>query len=142
MITPSARFLRADRLRRCPMAWSKQSCRVGGRAPASLGSTTKASTSAGHLGPYRQQLFDSNGNAVPPRGGTNGSWRLAPESCGEVVVQVLGDLGAEGRLRALEYEAEHLTDWLDGTLALPRFPSPRIEMSLQTRCLMPLRGPR
>ncbi len=60
----------------------------------------------------------------PPCGGTAGlSGAGARSDSGEVVLQPLEDVGAEGR-RALENEAAQLTDWLDGVKVLPRFPSP------------------
>jgi hypothetical protein len=50
-----------------------------------------------------------------------GGWRQG--DTGEVVLQLLEDVGSAGR-RALEHEAARLTDWLGGTRVLPRFPSP------------------
>jgi hypothetical protein len=77
-----------------------------------------------YLGPYKAQLFDTTGNAGPTvwwDGRIVGGWRQT--DAGEVVLQMLEDVGAEGR-RALEEEAERLTRWFDGTRVLPRFPSP------------------
>ena len=77
-----------------------------------------------YLGPYREQLFDANGNAGPTAwwdGRVVGGWRQ--DEAGEVVLQLLEDVGAEG-LRALEEEAGRLTKWLAGTRVQPRFPSP------------------
>jgi hypothetical protein len=77
-----------------------------------------------YLGPHRQQLFDTAGNAGPTiwwDGRTVGGWRQ--DEAGEVVVQMLEDVGADA-LRAIEDEAARLTDWLHGTRVLPRFPSP------------------
>jgi hypothetical protein len=77
-----------------------------------------------YLGPYRAQLFDTSGNAGPTvwwDGRIVGGWRQS--DTGEVVLQLLEDVGAEG-LRALEAEAARLTGWLGGTRVLPRFPSP------------------
>jgi Winged helix DNA-binding domain len=77
-----------------------------------------------YLGPYKQQLFDLSGNAGPTAwwaGRIVGGWRQA--ETGEVVLQLLEDVGAEAR-RALELEAERLTEWLAGVRVLPRFPSP------------------
>jgi hypothetical protein len=77
-----------------------------------------------YLGPYREQLFDGNGNAGPTAwwdGRIVGGWRQGDG--GEVVVQLLEDAGAEGRA-ALDAEAERLTEWLEGARVLPRFPSP------------------
>jgi hypothetical protein len=77
-----------------------------------------------YLGPHRPQLFDTSGNAGPTMwwdGRIVGGWRQS--DTGEVVLQPLEDMGAEG-LRALEREAARLTEWLGGTRVLPRFPSP------------------
>ncbi len=77
-----------------------------------------------YLGPHRAQLFDSSGNAGPTvwcDGRIVGGWTQSDS--GEVVLQMLEDVGAEG-LRALEREAARLTEWLGGTRVLPRFPSP------------------
>jgi Winged helix DNA-binding domain len=77
-----------------------------------------------YLGPYKAQLFDTSGNAGPTvwwEGHIVGGWRQS--DTGEVVLQLLEDIGSEG-LRALEDEAARLTDWLGGTRVLPRFPSP------------------
>jgi len=77
-----------------------------------------------YLGPYKAQLFDMNGNAGPTTwwdGRIVGGWSQSPT--GEVVVQLLEDVGADGR-RAIEAEAARLTDWFGGVRVLPRFPSP------------------
>jgi hypothetical protein len=77
-----------------------------------------------YLGPHKAQLFDSNGNAGQCawwNGRIVGGWRLRAN--GEVVLQLLEDVGAEGRM-ALEGEAARLGAWLGGTKLLPRFPSP------------------
>ena len=77
-----------------------------------------------YLGPYRAELFDTSGNAGPTvwwDGRIVGGWRQSDS--GEVVVQLLEDVGAEG-LGAVEEEAARLTDWFAGTRVLPRFPSP------------------
>jgi len=77
-----------------------------------------------YLGQYKEHLFDTSGNAGPTawwEGRIVGGWRQT--DAGEVVLQLLEDVGSEGR-RALDKEAARLTDWLDGTRAVPRFPSP------------------
>ena len=77
-----------------------------------------------YLGPYKEQLFDTSGNAGPTawwEGRIVGGWAQSDD--GEVVLQLLEDVGAEG-LGALEREAARLTEWLGGTRVLPRFPSP------------------
>jgi hypothetical protein len=77
-----------------------------------------------YLGPYKAQLFDTSGNAGATLwwgGRIVGGWRQT--DTGEVVLQLLEDIGSAGLL-ALETEAARLTEWLDGTRVLPRFPSP------------------
>jgi hypothetical protein len=77
-----------------------------------------------YLGSYKAMIFDSTGNAGPTAwwdGRIVGGWRQT--QAGEVVLQMLEDVGSEG-LRALEQEAARLTEWLAGTRAVPRFPSP------------------
>ena len=77
-----------------------------------------------YLGPYKAQLFDTNGNAGPTvwwDGRIVGGWRQV--DTGEVVLQLLEDVGSDG-LRALESEAARLTKWLGGVRVLARFPSP------------------
>jgi hypothetical protein len=77
-----------------------------------------------YLGPYKQQLFDRSGNAGPTAwwdGRIVGGWRQTDS--GEVVLDLLEDVGRDGK-EALERESARLTDWLGGTRALPRFPSP------------------
>jgi Winged helix DNA-binding domain len=81
-----------------------------------------------YLGPHKEQLFDTAGNAGPTvwwDGRIVGGWRQ--DDHGNVEPQLLEDIGADG-LRAIEQEAEHLTEWLDGSRALPRFPSPLSKM--------------
>jgi hypothetical protein len=77
-----------------------------------------------YVGPHKAQLFDSNGNAGQSawwEGRIVGGWRLREN--GEVVLQLLEDVGADAR-KALEGEAARLSAWLNGTRVLPRFPSP------------------
>ena len=77
-----------------------------------------------YLGSYKAQLFDTSGNAGPTAwwdGRIVGGWRQGES--GEVVLQLLEDVGAEG-LDALGSEAARLTEWLGGSRFLPRFPSP------------------
>jgi Winged helix DNA-binding domain len=77
-----------------------------------------------YLGPYKEQLFDTAGNAGPTvwwDGRIVGGWRQS--DAGEVEFQMLEDVGAEG-MRAIERESERLNAWLGGTRVLPRFPSP------------------
>jgi winged helix DNA-binding protein len=80
-----------------------------------------------YLGPYKAQLFDTSGNAGPTAwwdGRIVGGWRQSES--GEVVLQPLEDVGAEGS-SALEAEAASLTRWFGGKRVLPRFPSPLSE---------------
>jgi hypothetical protein len=77
-----------------------------------------------YLGPYKEQLFDTAGNAGPTvwwDGRIVGGWRQSDTS--EVVLQMLEDVGSDGR-RTLEHEAARLTEWLGGKRVLLRFPSP------------------
>jgi hypothetical protein len=88
--------------------------------PATMGWCERA----WYLGPHREQIFDAAGNGGPTiwwDGRIVGGWRQ--DEKGDVVVQMLEDVGADG-LRAVEREAAGLTDWLGGTRVLPRFPSP------------------
>ncbi len=85
-----------------------------------------------YLGPHKEQLFDTSGNAGPTAwwdGRIVGGWRQS--DTGEVVLQMLEDVGAEG-LRALEGEAARLTEWLSGKRVLPRFPSPLSKLAAAT----------
>jgi len=89
-----------------------------------------------YLGPYKTQLFDTTGNAGPTvwwDGRIVGGWRQS--DTGEVVLQMLEDIGAEG-LRTVEIEAARLTDWFGGTRVLPRvlprFPSPLSKVATGT----------
>jgi hypothetical protein len=77
-----------------------------------------------YLGAYKAELFDTSGNAGPTvwwDGRIVGGWQQGED--GEVVLQMLEDVGADGR-RALDAEAARLTEWLGGARVLPRFPSP------------------
>jgi Winged helix DNA-binding domain len=81
-----------------------------------------------YLGPHKELIFDSNGNGgatVWWDGRIVGGWRQS--DTGEVELQMLEDIGAEGR-RAAEHEAARLSEWL-GPLVLPRFPSPMSKAS-------------
>ena len=94
-----------------------------------------------YLAPYKEQLFDTSGNAGPTvwwDGRIVGGWRQSDN--GEVVLQMLEDVGAEG-LRALEGEAARLTEWLGGTRVLPRFPSPLSKSDYRRNPLVVARRP-
>jgi hypothetical protein len=85
-----------------------------------------------YLGPHKAQLFDASGNAGPTvwwDGRIVGGWRQ--RDTGEVVLQMLEDVGAQG-LGALEREAARLTEWFDGARVLPRFPSPLSKAAART----------
>ncbi len=92
--------------------------------PTTMGWTERA----WYLGPHKEQLFDTNGNAGPTvwwDGRIVGGWRQRGN--GEVVVQMLDDVGADARV-AIDAEASRLTDWLGGTRVFARFPSPLSKM--------------
>jgi Winged helix DNA-binding domain len=77
-----------------------------------------------YVGPHQAQIFDSNGNAGMTAwwdGRIVGGWTQTEGA--EVVLQLLEDVGAEGKA-ALESEAARLTEWLAGVRVAPRFPSP------------------
>lgn len=77
-----------------------------------------------YLEDLRGQVFDNRGNAGPTAwvdGKVVGGWRQSAD--GRVEVQVIGDASRAAR-KALQRKADELTDWLDGTLIKPRFPSP------------------
>jgi hypothetical protein len=82
-----------------------------------------------YVGPHKSQVFDATGNAGATiwwNGRIVGGWRQA--DTGEVIPQVLEDIGADGR-RSIETEVARLSEWLDGTRVLPRFPSPLSKVS-------------
>ena len=61
-----------------------------------------------YLGPYKAELFDTAGNAGPTvwwDGRIVGGWMQ--NEAGEVIVQMLEDIGAEGQ-RAVDEQAERL----------------------------------
>jgi hypothetical protein len=77
-----------------------------------------------YLGPHREALFDTAGNAGPTiwsSGRIVGGWAVVPS--GEVVTRLLGDIGAEAA-RAVAAEAARLTGWLQSTHVVPRFATP------------------
>ncbi|CAN5742823.1 hypothetical protein BH18ACT17_BH18ACT17_07260 [soil metagenome] len=76
-----------------------------------------------YLGPHKQQLFYTRGNAGATAwwgGQIVGGWRQS--DTGEVMLRLLEDVGSEA-LGALEDEAARLTEWFGGVRAPPRFPS-------------------
>ncbi|MFC7446902.1 winged helix DNA-binding domain-containing protein [Rhodococcus daqingensis] len=77
-----------------------------------------------YLGPHKDLLFDTSGNAGPTAwwdGRIVGGWWQ--DEAGQVVVHLLEDVGVEAR-RAFDDEAGKLSAWLEGDKVLPRFPSP------------------
>lgn len=81
-----------------------------------------------YLGPHRDLLFDSNGNAGPTAwwdGRIVGGWWQDEE--GRVVVHLLEDVGSEAG-RVLDEQAADLSEWLGGTRVMLRFPSPLATM--------------
>lgn len=77
-----------------------------------------------YLGPHGPQLFDRNGNAGTTAwadGRIVGCWTQADDAT--VRVHLLQDVGRDVR-RALDAEAQRLTDWLDGVRVGTVYPSP------------------
>jgi hypothetical protein len=77
-----------------------------------------------YLGPHRDVLFDTNGNAGPTiwvDGRIVGGWAVRP--AGEVVTRLLEDVG-RGTERAVDAEAARLTKWYGSVQAIPRYPVP------------------
>ncbi|WP_420750643.1 winged helix DNA-binding domain-containing protein [Rhodococcus sp. O3] len=77
-----------------------------------------------YLGPYRQQLFDTAGNAGPTAwwdGRIVGTWWQ--NDSGAVCLHLLEDIGSEGRA-VLEQEAARLDEWVGGERVTVKFPSP------------------
>ncbi len=77
-----------------------------------------------YLGPHREALFDTAGNAGPTiwsDGRIVGGWAVLPS--GEVVTRLLEDIGSEAA-HAVSAEAERLTKWLQSTHVVPRFATP------------------
>ncbi|WP_269437683.1 MULTISPECIES: winged helix DNA-binding domain-containing protein [unclassified Rhodococcus (in: high G+C Gram-positive bacteria)] len=77
-----------------------------------------------YLGPYRQQLFDTAGNAGPTAwwdGRIVGTWWQNDSRA--VCLHLLEDIGSEGRA-VLEQEAARLDEWVGGDRVTVKFPSP------------------
>ena len=84
-----------------------------------------------YLGEHRSHVFDTNGNAGPTawwNGVVVGGW--VQDADGRVELRLLDDVGRDGRA-ALTFQADALTEWLDGVRISPRFPSllSRVTMS-------------
>jgi hypothetical protein len=77
-----------------------------------------------YVGSHERVLFDTNGNAGPTvwcDGRVVGGW--AQRKDGEIAFRLLEDVGADA-VRAIEAEAERLTDWLGDTRFSPGFLPP------------------
>ena len=77
-----------------------------------------------YLGSHGSELFDSNGNAGPTvwvGGRVVGGWGQDP--AGEVIFGLVEEIDSSIE-SAVADEAARLTEWLDGTVVMPRFPSP------------------
>jgi hypothetical protein len=77
-----------------------------------------------YLGPHRDALFDTAGNAGPTiwvDGRIVGGWAIV--SGGDVVTRLLEDVGRRA-MRAVEAEAARLTAWLRKVAVVPRFATP------------------
>ncbi len=77
-----------------------------------------------YLGKHKPLIYDSVGNAGPTiwwEGRIVGGWRQDDD--GAVELQWLDDIGADARA-VMDAEAARLTEWLDGTRVMMRFPSP------------------
>ncbi len=77
-----------------------------------------------YLGAHAGELFDRNGNAGPTAwvsGAAVGGW--AQRGDGEVVVEVLEEVGSEARAK-LAAVADDLQRWLGEIRLRPRYPSP------------------
>jgi hypothetical protein len=85
-----------------------------------------------YLGEHREALFDRTGNAGPTvwcNGRVVGGWAQRPD--GEVVVELLEDVGADGRA-AIEAEVAALGEWVGPVRLTPRFRTP-LERRLSAR---------
>jgi hypothetical protein len=77
-----------------------------------------------YVGEHRSQVFDRNGN-----GGTTAWWNgrivggWGQDADGRVDVLLVEDVGRDTK-RALQRQADELTEWLGGVRVSPRFPSP------------------
>jgi hypothetical protein len=76
------------------------------------------------LGPHKDLLFDTNGNAGPTiwlNGQVVGGWAQRP--VGEVATKLLEDIGQEATA-LVEAEADQVAKWLAGVRVIPRFRTP------------------
>lgn len=84
-----------------------------------------------YLGPHRQRLFDTNGNAGPTvwvDGRVVGGW--AQRRSGEIVTWLLEDVGSE-TLNLIDAEAARLEAWVGPARVSGSFPTP-LEIELRT----------
>ena len=83
-----------------------------------------------YLGPHRDQLFDSRGNAATTawvNGRVVGCW--VHDAAGAVRVRLLEPVTADAQ-RALDAEARRLTDWLGGIRIVTGYTSPAMRAPL------------
>lgn len=76
------------------------------------------------VGDHGRELFDRNGNIGPTvwiAGRIVGGWGQRPD--GRVVTRLLEPVTDAAR-RAVDRRAGELSEWLDGTVVTPRFPTP------------------
>jgi hypothetical protein len=76
------------------------------------------------LGPHKDRLFDTNGNAGPTiwlNGRMVGGW--AQRATGEIAIKLLEDIGQEA-IALVEAEADQVAKWLAGVRVIPRFRTP------------------
>lgn len=77
-----------------------------------------------YLNGHARELFDTNGNAGPTvwrDGRVVGGWGQRTD--GRVVFELLEEVPARV-VRKISAESERLTDWFDGVVVRPRFPTP------------------
>lgn len=77
-----------------------------------------------YLEGLRGDVFDNRGNAGPTAwvdGRVVGGWRQSGD--GRVELQIITAVDRKVQ-KALQHKADELTDWLDGAVIKPRFPSP------------------
>lgn len=76
------------------------------------------------LGPHKDQLFDTNGNAGPTivlNGRIVGGW--AQRKTGEIAIRLLEDVGQEATA-LIATEADQVAKWLANVRVIPRFRTP------------------
>lgn len=76
------------------------------------------------LGPHKESLFDTNGNAGPTiwlNGKVVGGW--AQRKTGEIAVKLMEDIGSQAT-SAVAAEADNVAKWLADVRVIPRFRTP------------------